>query len=136
MIHFAVPLLDLPSNIERCDAREEWWEEQPQARQPIYECPKPYSQQLITTMLIALELDLSKRVNSGRLLQILRAAMNSRYPPNSDSIRNPEPLAAWAFGNNIDSSSSPEKDSSTNKADGEGSRQYYEMMHRLWGVFI
>ncbi|KAL6713192.1 hypothetical protein ACLMJK_009313 [Lecanora helva] len=128
MIHLQAPMLLLPEDLEPTEKNMDRWELNPGARKVISETPEQYSQDLINVMLVALEMNESKRANSSRLLSVLNATMERPTSPNAESD---QPLASWALDHMYPEDVSPGKVERYRRD--QGCRQYFEMMKLLRG---
>jgi len=126
MIHLIPVMLPFPRDLAPTEANRERWHFDPWTRQPIFDTPEMYSDELIEMMFVALGRDHNTRVSSSRLVRELRAAMGRQYPSNGDKIANPEPLAPWAFDHMAGKESASIKPNLVDKE--AGKRQYFEMM--------
>lgn len=129
MVHFTAPMLPLPRDIKPTDGNLERWWLRPDSRQPIRAIPEMYSRELITSMLVALEMNHNKRMNSNTLLTAIEDVMDQILPPSPDRFKKAEPLAMWAF-DPVTPHLLPIVGDETSRgwSRNDGYRQYFEMM--------
>ena len=135
MIYMELPIIDLPTGIERTRENLFLWDSNPNSKAPITGFPDCYSAALIVVMLTALELNYNKRTTSARLLTRVREAIRDVLviEEGTEDRVIIEPLEPWAFDHmhHEREHEAGTEQSTASPAEDEGWKQYMEMMMKL-----